>query len=114
MSIHRHPVSSLSNKPPHRNGKDGFTPGGALESLYADLIQVDAFAHAASEAIVELRAPSNRAERRTFARIHTLVTKAADEARAALLHGDTLVAALSAHMAARRARQDTGSTARGT
>ena len=114
MQAHRQPPSSVSNKPPHDNGNDDFNPAEALESLYADLIQVDAFANAASEAIVELRSPSSRAERRTFARIHTLVTRVADEARAALLHGDAMVAALSAHVAARRARQDTDTTARGT
>jgi hypothetical protein len=102
MSDHRRAPARVPNKAQH----DNFNPADALESVYADLIQVDAFAHAASEAIVQLRAPSNRAERRTFARIYTLVTKAADEARAALLHGDELVSALSTHREARRARSD--------
>ena len=79
----------------------------ALESVYVDLIQVDAFAHAARQAIVELRYPANRAERRTYDRIYTLVTKVADEARAALLHGGALIAALSAHMEARGTPGDT-------
>lgn len=101
MTTHRR-TQPASNK----TRPDRFNPADALESIYADLIQVDAFAHAASEAIVELRCPTSRAERRTFARIYTLVTKAADEARTALLHGDQLVSALSAHLDARRARRD--------
>lgn len=110
MSTHRRTQLRV----PSKAQPDNFNPADALESIYADLIQVDAFAHAASEAIVELRCPANRAERRTFARIYTLVTKAADEARTALLHGDQLVAALSAHMDARRARRDADPRAPGS
>jgi len=103
MSKHRRTQSRVPNKAQH----DNFNAASALESVYVDLIEIDAFAHAAREAIIELRCPSNRAERRTFARIHTLVTKVADEARAALLHADALVAALSAHLEARGAPGDT-------
>jgi hypothetical protein len=102
MPKHRRTQARVPNKAQH----DNFNPAEALESVYADLIQVDAFAHAASEAIVQLRSPSNRAERRTFARIYTPVTKAADEARAALLHGDELVSALSTHLESRRVHGD--------
>ena len=103
MHKHRRTQSRVPNKARH----DNFNAAHALESVYIDLIQVDAFAHAAREALVELRWPSNRAERRTYNRIYTLVTKVADEARAALLHGDALVVALSAHMEARGAPGDT-------
>lgn len=110
MNHHRNTKARVPRNAQH----DDFNPADALESVYADLIQVDAFAHAASEAMVQLRCPSNRAERRTFARIYTLVAKAADEARVALLHGDALVAALSAQMAARRARRDADPQPSGT
>lgn len=103
MRKHRHTQSSVPSKARH----DNFNAANALESVYVDLIQIDAFAHAARDAIVELRCPSNRAERRTYNRIYTLVTKVADEARAALLHSDALVAALSAHMEARGTSADT-------
>ena len=102
MSKHRNTQARVPNKA----HLDNFNPADALESLYADMIQVDAFAHAASEAIVQLPCPSNVIERRTFARLHTLVTKAAAEARTALIHGDELVSALSTHLEARRARRD--------
>ena len=103
MHKHRRTQSRVPNKARH----DNFNAAHALESVYIDLIQVDAFAHAAREALVELRCPSNPAERRTYNRIHTLVTKVAEEARAALLHGEALVVALSAHMGARDAPGDT-------
>ena len=103
MHKHRRTQSSVANKARH----DNFNAADALESVYVDLIQVDAFAHAARQAIVELRYPANRAERRTYDRIYTLVTKVADEARAALLHGGALIAALSAHMEARGTPGDT-------
>jgi hypothetical protein len=103
MHKHRRTQSRVPSKVRH----DNFNAANALESIYVDLIQIDAFAYAAREAIVELRCPSNRAERRTFDRIYTLVTKVADEARAALLHGGALVAALSAHMEARGTSADT-------
>jgi hypothetical protein len=102
MSKHRHPQDSVANNA----HVDNFNPADALESLYAEMISVEAFAHAASEAFVQLRCPSSRAERRTFARIYTLVTRAAAEASTALARGDALVAALSAYMEAHRARRE--------
>jgi hypothetical protein len=100
MSKHRHPDASVSKNPALHN----FNPADALERLYAEMIQVEAFAHAAGEAMVQLRCPSSRTERRAFNRIYTLVTKAAAEASTALRHGDELISALSAHLQARRAR----------
>jgi hypothetical protein len=41
-----------------------------------------------------------------FERIHTLVTKAANEASAALRKGDQLVVALAVHVEARRTRRE--------
>lgn len=70
------------------------------------MIQVEAFAYAASEAVVHLRCPSDRTERRAYDRIYTLVTKTAAEAIAALSHGSELISALSDHMQARQARRD--------
>jgi hypothetical protein len=74
----------------------------ALENLRADLMGVEALLHAAEEVVVELPAPSNTKERRVFARLYTLVTKAAEEASTALLSGDEAVATMSAHVEARR------------
>jgi hypothetical protein len=71
------------------------------ENLRADL-GVEALLNAAQEVVVELPPGSNIQERRMFARIYTLVTKAAEEASTAIGRGDEAVAALSAHMKARR------------
>lgn len=101
MSKHRHPQDRVSNNPP----LDNFNPADALENLYAEMIQVEAFAYAASEAFEDLRL-SSATERRAFDRTYILVTKAAAEASAALTHGAELVSALSNHMQARQARRD--------
>lgn len=102
MRKHRHPQDSVANTA----HVDNFNPADALERLYAEMIQVEAFAHAAGEAFVELPCPSSRSGRRAFARIYTLVTRTAAEASTALARGEALVAALSAHMEARRARRE--------
>src|ERR1700733_12063568 len=51
MKKHRRPRPKVPNPPSPHN----FSPADALESVYADLIEVDAFAHAAGEAITELK-----------------------------------------------------------
>ena len=102
MSKHRHTQASVSNN----LQLDNFNPADALERLYAEMIQVEAFAHAAGEAMIQLRCPASRSERRVFNRIYTLVTKVAAEASTALRHGDDLVSALSGHMQDRQARRD--------
>ena len=93
MSKHRNTQSKVSNNLPISN----FSPADALERLYVELIEVEALAYAAGEAIAELRTGSNR--RRIHNRLHTLVTRTASQATAALALGESLVSALSAHMA---------------
>jgi hypothetical protein len=82
---------------------DDFSPGDALERLYADLVEVEALAHAAGEAVTLLPSVSSSKIRRRFARLYSLVTKTADQATATLTLGENLVAQLSGHVAARRA-----------
>jgi hypothetical protein len=82
---------------------ESFSPGDALELLYTELVEVEAFAHAAGEAVTLLPSASSAKIRRRFARLYSLVTKTADQATATLTLGENLVAQLSGQMAARRA-----------
>jgi hypothetical protein len=102
MSKHRRTHTRVSNNA----DLDNFNPADALESLRADMMGVEALAHAAGEAVVHLPFPSNAEQRRAFARIYTLVTKAAAEASTALSHGDALISALTAQREARRVRRE--------
>jgi hypothetical protein len=98
MKKHRNPQASLSNKPT----PDNFSPADALERLYSELVEVEALAHAAGEAVTLLPSASGK-HRRTFSRLYTLVSRTADEANAALTLSESLVSALTAYMAAQRA-----------
>ncbi len=116
MNAHRKPRQNVSNSAtagntatavgtatPGSSTPNNFSPGDALERLYNELVDVEALAHAAGEAVTELSANSSPRKRRSFARLYALVTRTASEASAALTLGENLVSALSAHMAARRA-----------
>jgi hypothetical protein len=87
---------------------DDFHPSDALESLHAAVLRVETIVRVASEAVDRLHGPRNPAGRRTFARMQILVGKAAQEASAALAHGDKLMAALASHLQTRRAQRDLG------
>jgi hypothetical protein len=101
MKTHRSTRSKVSKNPP----LDNFNPAEALESLHTEVVQLEAFAHLAAEVITRLPAPSNREQRRDYRRLYALVSKVADDAIAAVSHGDALISALSADMAARRAQR---------
>jgi len=47
MSKHRHPADTVANNP----GPDNFSPTDALESLHTEIVELEAFAHAAGEAV---------------------------------------------------------------
>jgi hypothetical protein len=95
MRKHRHPRRTVSNNA----HLDNFDPADALETLHTELVQLEAFAHAAGEAVTRLPRASSTTQRRDVARIYTLVTKVANDATAAAAHGDKLIAALSTHLA---------------
>ncbi len=101
MKQHRNPQASVSDTEP----ADNFNPGTALEQLYTELVDVEALAHAAGEAVTLLPSATSPEQRRHLARIYTLVTRTASEASAALALGESLVGALSSHTAARRTDQ---------
>lgn len=75
-----------------------FNAAEALEALHTEIVDIEAFAHAAGEAVTRLPHTSNPELRRIFARIYTLVSKVAADVHAAVRHGDELIAALSAHV----------------
>lgn len=89
---------------PNNAQPDNFHPTDALESLHAAILRVETIVHMASEAVDRLHGPRNPAARRAFARMQILVGKAAEEASAALAHGDQLMAALANHLQARHAK----------
>jgi histidinol-phosphate/aromatic aminotransferase/cobyric acid decarboxylase-like protein len=101
MSDHRSTRSTV----PKNTQLDNVNPADALESLHTEVVQLETFAHLAAEVITRLPAPSNREQRRDYRRLYALITKVAEDAIAAVNHGDALISALSADMAARRAQR---------
>src|SRR4051812_27751866 len=83
MTKHRSPRNRVSKHvPPHNTGDtespstpDTFSPGEAQQSLYLQVVDLEALANAANEAVVQLPFPSDREARRPFSRVYTLVTK---------------------------------------
>jgi hypothetical protein len=102
MKQHRNPRSNVPNK----SIPDNFNADDALERLYSELVEVEALAHAAGEAVTLLPPASSPKTKRSFARLYALVTKTANEASAALTLSEQLVSALSAQMATRRAMHE--------
>jgi len=98
MPNHRHPRTSVSNPP----ALDNFDPAAALESLHTEIVDIEALAHAAGEAVTLLPRPTDPEQRRHLARIYTLVTKLASEIGTTVAHGDDLIAALGNHLASSR------------
>ena len=91
---------------PSNAALDNFRPTDALESLHAAILRVDTIVHVASEAVDRLHGPTPPAARRAFARMQILVGNAAEEASAALAHGDKLMAALANYLQARQGKRE--------
>jgi hypothetical protein len=96
MRKHRRTSDTVPNNPQ----LDNFNPADALESLHTEIVQLEAFAHAAGEAVTHLPRPANPTQPRDLTRIYALVSKVADDIATAASHGDKLIAALSAHLQA--------------
>ncbi len=114
MSKHRSPRDRVSKDVhPHNpddtdnssdpDTPDTFKPAEALQSLHVKVVDLEALANAANEAVVQLPFPPGREERRPFDRVYSLVTKLADETSAVATHGDELMEALQAHLKRKRA-----------
>ena len=93
MSKPHHRRNAATQPPSH-----SFNAATALEALHTEIVDIEAFAHAAGEAVIRLPHTSNPELRRVFARIYTLVSKVAADVHAAVRHGDKLIAELSAHL----------------
>lgn len=96
MSNHRNPRARL----PKRPTPDNFDPGFLIEYLYEDLVEVEALAVTADEAVTNLPPKPRGRYGRTLARLYTLVGKTSGRAQAALERGEELVALHAAHRAA--------------
>jgi hypothetical protein len=104
MSEHRNPQDTV----PNNAQLDNFRLADALESLHAAVLRVETIAQVASDAVDHLHCSLDPEARRAFARMQILVGKAAEEASAALAHGDELMAALANHLQARQASRELG------
>jgi hypothetical protein len=98
MPKHRRTHVRVANKPE----LDNFDPAEALESLHTEIVQIEAIAHAAGEAVTGLPHALDPQQRRAFARIYALVSKLADDVGTAVTHGDEMIAALALHLQHRR------------
>lgn len=110
MKAHRSTHSNVSNNP-QSDKPDSFRPADALESLHTQLVQLEVFAHLAGEVMTRLSPPSDYEQRREYIRLYALVTKVADDAIAAVSHGDALISALSAHLSARLSQRPEAASA---
>jgi hypothetical protein len=97
MKEHRHPQDRVSNDV-HLDNPSNFNPAEALERLHLEIVQVEALANAASEAVVQLPFPSDREERRVFDRVYALVTKVAEETGGVVTYGNEQLAALAVYL----------------
>lgn len=97
MTKHRYPPGSVSNDEPDHNPVP-FDPAQALQGLHVEIIQLEAIANAASEAMAVLPFPEDREERRVYERAYALVSKFAEDTNALVRYGDELVAALAVHL----------------
>lgn len=87
----RHTRSRAPSEPP----ADDFNVVDALEAYHTEIVDIEAYAHAAGEAVTRLPHSSDPELCRTFARIYTLTLKVAADLNACVRRGDKLIAALS-------------------
>jgi predicted amidophosphoribosyltransferase len=102
MTTHRHPQDSVSNDV-HPDNPEPFNAAEALQSLHLEVVQLEALANAANEAVVQLPFPAGREARRPFDRVYALVSKVADETNAVVNHGGQLMDALAAYLQRKQA-----------
>ena len=108
MSKHRNPRARL----PKRPSPDNFDPGVLIALLYDDLVEVEALAVTADEAVTNLPPRPRGKYGRTLARLYTLVGKTSGRAQGALERGEELVALHAAHLAAQAPKRSPARRAR--
>jgi hypothetical protein len=100
MAKHRNPRPKVSKRPLPDN--PDVEAGILIRLLYEDLVEVEALAVTADEAVTNLP-PSPRGKYgRTLARLYTLVGKTSGRAQGALERGEELVALRAAKLAPKR------------
>jgi hypothetical protein len=88
MSKHRNP----RRKVPKRPAPDNFALGLRIGRVYEALVELEALAITADEAVTSLPSTPTGRHRRTLARLFSLVGSTASQATAALELGEDLVA----------------------
>lgn len=87
MSKHRNP----RRKVPKRPAPDNFTLGLRIRRIYDALVELEALAITADEAVTSLPAGPTGRHKRTLARLYSLVGQTAGRATAVLELGEELV-----------------------
>ena len=100
MTKHRNPRPKVSKQPPAYNPD----PGVLLSLLYEDLVEVEALAVTADEAVTQLPPFPSGKYKRTLARLYTLVGKTSGRAQGALERAQELVPLRTAQLTARVAK----------
>ena len=108
MTKHRNPRPRLSKQP----APDNFDPGILINQLYEDLVEVEALAVTADEAVTQLPPKPRGKYGKTLARLYTLVGKTSGRAQGALERGEELVAMRAAQLAARVPKRSSARRAR--
>jgi hypothetical protein len=97
MAKYCNPRPKVSKQP----SPDNFDTGILIHQLYEDLVEVEALAVTADEAVTELPPRPRGKYGRTLARLYTLVGKTSGRAQGALERGEELVAMRAAQLVAR-------------
>jgi hypothetical protein len=87
MSNHRNPRKKL----PKRPAPDNFTLGLRIRRIYDALVELEALAITADEAVTNLPVTPTGRHKRTVARLYALVGRTAGQATAVLELGEDLV-----------------------
>lgn len=96
MGKHRNPRARVSKRPT----PDNFDTGLLINQLYEDLVEVEALAVTADEAVTQLPPKPRGKYGKTLARLYTLVGKTSGRAQGALERGEELVAMRAAQLKA--------------
>ncbi len=100
MSAHRNPRPKLSKRPL----SDNLAYGLLIRRLYESLVEIEALAVTADEAVTNLPPSPSGKYKQTLTRLYSLVGRAAGRASEALEVGEELLAKHEANVAARMAK----------
>jgi hypothetical protein len=101
MSKHRNPRPKVSKRPTPDNPDPDAETGVLIRLLYEDLVEVEALAVTADEAVTQLPPRPRGRYGRTLSRLYTLVGKTSGRAQGVLERGEELIALREARLVAR-------------